>query len=424
MSPPPVQPLDLPTNQGEEAELWLATHGLVDKKPFIRSSDYGMIRRCPFTYYLSRRLGLIKLLRYSEALSRGTWVHHCFSFITLHKDEANSLMYRLLQTRLTELTRACKEMGTSPDARREILHREERDFEVSCAWFEAALTVPTIIPKNGPSPSLGEWLLNEDEWVHVGQELVIKKDDCVVQPDLLLYNKLSNKLWVVDFKTCGLSPHLRLQTCPWEFQTQLYFHTVRMSAIHNDLFRILNIPSNTKIAGVMHVAVRKPGIQFGMNDRSYTLDETPFKSGPRKGQPRNTKKYVGDPSPELYRERCMAWYHGLGEYEHLQPSHATDPPINISFTPSELLLASDARSLYNQRLTTIRAYKDCPCQPGRFEVGEVAPQFNKLPVYAPFIMTSVHRWPDVIRAEHFVVKNRDNSKLPDGVHPSFNHPTV
>ena len=234
--PPEIDPIPLPETMGEDAAQSLELHGLVDQKPYIRSSDYGIIRRCPFTYYLTRRLGLVKGLRYSEALSRGTWVHHRFALITMPPDEAMEAIY-------------CNDMGIRVDARREILFREDRDFLVANAWCEAALSIPCI-DKKDERVSLGRWLLNNEEWEHVGQELLIKRNDRVVQPDLLLYNKINNKLWVVDFKTCASSPHLRLQTCPWEFQTQHYFHTIRDEAIHGDLFKVLDLPSNTELAGV------------------------------------------------------------------------------------------------------------------------------------------------------------------------------
>tara|TARA_R100001463_G_scaffold39011_3_gene83717 strand:- start:2964 stop:4229 length:1266 start_codon:yes stop_codon:yes gene_type:complete len=416
--PPEIQPVDLPKTMGKDAAEWLAVHGLVDRKPSLRSSDYGMIRRCPFTYYLCRRLGLIKELRYSEALSRGTWVHHRFAMITLPEEEATSMMYGLLDARLKELRQSLKDSQASPDATSDILFREEKDFQVTSAWFEAALTVPCIDNRH----NLKDWLLNDDQWQHVGQELLIKHGDCVVQPDLLLYNKLSNKLWVVDFKTCAGSPHLRLQTCPWEFQTQHYFHTIRKQALRDDLLQVLDLPSNTEMGGVMHIAVAKPTIQFGMNDRYYTLDTTPFKSGPRKGQPRNTKKYEGEPCIDIYQDRCMSWYHGLDEYEHLAPERAIDPPVNISFTPRAMLLEQSMDSMYHERLKKLRAYRYAPCQPDQFPVGEVVAQHNKLPTYSSFIMAPVSRWLDVMKDEHFVIRDRDNSELVDGVHASFNHP--
>ena len=58
-----------------EARDWLESQGLVAKEPAIRSSDYETILSCPFQYYLSRRLGLVSALRWSAALSRGSWFH-------------------------------------------------------------------------------------------------------------------------------------------------------------------------------------------------------------------------------------------------------------------------------------------------------------------------------------------------------------
>mgnify|MGYP003135313031 CR=1 FL=1 len=217
--PPETESVKQPEHRpSPEAMLYLESFGLVDRQPMIRSSDYRMTRSCPFTYYLCRRLGLVKALQYSEALSRGTWVHHFFSFITLSEDDRVANCYTLLNRRLDELKAQLKAMGTSNDKMHEILHREETDFLVTKAWFEAALTV-TINPDLG---TLKEHLCN-DRFIHVGQELLLKHGDCVAQPDLLLYDKPYNKLWIVDFKTCAGSPHQRLQMCPWEFQTQHYF---------------------------------------------------------------------------------------------------------------------------------------------------------------------------------------------------------
>jgi hypothetical protein len=36
-------------------------------------------------------------------------------------------------------------------------------------------------------------------------------------------------------------------------------------------------------------------------------------------------------------------------------------------------------------------------------------------------MSPVHKWPDIIKAEGFTVRNRDEAELQDGVHASFNH---
>jgi hypothetical protein len=52
----------------------LAQHGLVERRPPVRSSDFRSLGS-PFHYYLTRKLGLVPALRYSVALSQGTWFH-------------------------------------------------------------------------------------------------------------------------------------------------------------------------------------------------------------------------------------------------------------------------------------------------------------------------------------------------------------
>ena len=413
--PPETKQIKLPNSRySEEAAEWLESHSLVDQCPSLRSSDYGLVRRCPFTYYLCRRLGLGKALQYSEALSRGTWVHHFFSYITLDEETRTSNCYVLLNNRLSELNAQCDAMNIRAEKKKDILLREETDFLVTKAWFEAALMAPISKDIGG----LKEFLEHPD-MLHVGQELLLKAEDRVAQPDLLIYDKRTNKLWIVDFKTCAGSPHDRLQMCPYEFQTQHYFSITRHLLLTSSFTNWFDLPSDVDLAGVMHIAIQKPTIKFGMSDRPFTMDTSPLKSGPRKGQPRNDKVYTGEPHPDLYRERCINWYLGHEDYAHLAPERATDPPVNISYTGSRTLLAEDNLSCYDSRLKFLKSYKERPCEPGKFEVGDVVPHAGRVSPYASFITTPVDRWIDIIEAEQFIISNRDDKNLDDGVHASF-----
>jgi hypothetical protein len=51
-----------------------------------------------------------------------------------------------------------------------------------------------------------------------------------------------------------------------------------------------------------------------MKDRAFTL-QTRLRSspGPRKGEPRNEKVYVGEPDPHFYEGRCYQWYVGADD---------------------------------------------------------------------------------------------------------------
>ena len=78
--PPNVQEIKPPEGWGEDAARWLEAHGMVAEVPTIRSSDYESCLGNPFGYYLTRRLGLSDALRWSEALSRGSWFHKRFEY--------------------------------------------------------------------------------------------------------------------------------------------------------------------------------------------------------------------------------------------------------------------------------------------------------------------------------------------------------
>jgi len=58
--PPPTTSVPYPTSTNDDVRSWLEAHGIFARLPKIRSSDYRLIRSCPRTYYLSRRLGLVK----------------------------------------------------------------------------------------------------------------------------------------------------------------------------------------------------------------------------------------------------------------------------------------------------------------------------------------------------------------------------
>lgn len=398
--PPPTSSVRYPTSTSDDVRSWLEAHGVFARRAPIRSSDYRILRSCPRTYYLARRLGLTKAFQYSKALSRGSWVHLAFACILDDPTDRAVTLEEAIVARCEELREVCKTLGVSPDKTREMIAREEQDARTSIAWFNAALQVP-----DGSGRTLAQRFAKE--WVVVAQEPEIHYEDRLIQPDCLLRDA-AGKVWIVDFKTTAMSTNARLQTCPLEFQTQHYFHTMLDKARNDSVFAAeygVNHPGD--IGGVLHVAVRKPSIEFGMKDRPFTLDTSPFKSGPRKGEPRNERLYTGEPDPYLYEQRCLDWYLGRGEYSHLEPERLTDPCIAISTTSAELLLADDLKREYHDRLSFIRKYTSRPSQPGEFEIGDPVVQHGTPSPYLPFHLTGPGQWPEVIQMEGFLQRDRD-----------------
>jgi len=392
--PPETTTVPYPTSTSDPAIVpWLESHGIFSRLPPIRSSDYRLIRTCPRTYYLSRRLGLVKAMQYSRALNRGSWVHLAFACILEDPTDRAVILEQAIVARCEELRDVCKVLGIGNDKIREIVAREEQDARTSVAWFNAALTVP-----DGSGRTLAQRFT--DDWTVVYQEPEIKTGDRLIQPDVIVRDR-AGKVWIVDFKTTSMSTNARLQTCPLEFQTQHYYNTFvdAVSArAHEDC---------GPVGGVLHIAVRKPSIEFGMKDRPFTLDESPFKSGPRKGEPRNERIYTGEPDPSLYEQRCIDWYLGRGEYSHFEPERLTDPCIAISTTSSELLTCDDLKTEYNARLSFVRNYTSRKSHPSLFEIGDPVVQHGTPSPYLPFHLVSPGAWPEVIRMEGFMQRDRD-----------------
>lgn len=396
--PPPTVSVPYPTSIHDDVLSWLEAHGVYARKPPIRSSDYRLVRSCPRTYYLSRRLGLVKAFQYSKALTRGSWVHLAFACILDDPTDRALALEQAIVARCEELRDVAKQMGVSSEKVREMVAREEQDARTSIAWFNAALQVP-----DGSGRTLAQRFA--EEWVVVEQEPTIKYGDRLIQPDCIVRDK-AKKLWIVDFKTTSMSTNARLQTCPLEFQTQHYFHTLA-DAMAGQPEIALQYGSNT-VAGVLHIAVRKPSIEFGLKDRPFELDTTPFKSGPRKGEPRNERIYTGEPDPYLYEQRCLDWYFGRGEYSHFEPERLTDPCVAISTTSAELLLDADLKTEYHDRLAFIRKYTSRTSQPSEFEIGDPVVQHGTPSPYLPFHTIEPGKWPELILAEGFLQRDRDN----------------
>jgi hypothetical protein len=397
--PPTTQAISYPDNILSPSVMpWLESHGIFQRQVPIRSSDYRMLRNCPRTYFLARRLGLVKAFQYSKALTRGSWVHLAFALINDSPTDRAFALESAIAARCEELRAVAKGLGVSSDKIREMLAREEQDARTSIAWFNAALQV-----KDGTGRTLGERFAQD--WSVLQTEPEILHGDRLIQPDVLVMDK-AGMVWIVDFKTTAMSTNARLQTCPLEFQTQHYFHTMHDKCREDTAYN-LSVAAPQSLAGVLHIAIRKPSIEFGMKDRPFTVDDSPFKSGPRKGEPRNEKIYTGEPDPFLYEQRCTDWYHGRGEYLHLEPERLTDPCIAISTTSRELLLDPESVAEYNARLSFIRKYTQSQ-EPSSYEVGDPVIQFGVPSPYLAFHMTSPGQWIDVIRAEGFMQRDRDS----------------
>jgi|TARA_Y100000310_G_scaffold97213_1_gene94896 hypothetical protein len=411
--PPEIEACPIPTGRGADAQKWMEYHGYVDTTPSIRSSDYEGVLHCPFQYYLSRRLGLSPVLRWSKALSRGSWFHRRLELYRETPSATAEYLAEMLSDRLDELKEICETIGIKGESKDRILDREKKDYSCAIAWYEIAMNLK--IPQNIPTINS---FLTQPHFRHLGSEVGIrlhmpythkaKNVSLTGMYDLLLYHEEQNSIYIVDAKTTAISPEERLITCPLEFQTQHYMMVLNFAIEQGLIQKHYNLPDDVRVGGMMHIAVQKPTIEFGMKDRDCEEYEHELTRGPRKGQIEIRKNYEGEPRFENYLVRCSDWYRGQGEYEHLAEKWASSPPINYSLTYGTLLQDEDYLDEYYARVALIRQYIQCKAIPKNFpRSASHLRQFGRMSPFTPFYLTPIKEWPDIIKAESFMQIDRD-----------------
>lgn len=448
-TPPTPGLIHAPKDHGKTARQFLESEGLIPKVPTIRSSDYGQALSDPFGYYLRRRLGIIPALSYSEAMSRGSYFHILFALYDC--GDSTPIYSRMCEARTKELSNSCITLSIPLESRERILDRELQDQAMAQVWFELFKTHKVF---DNATKTCTELL--HQTYRKIGAELRLSWVDerhpdiqQVAQFDLLLYNKTTNKLWVVDAKTTAAPPLIRLSTCKHEFQTQHYIHALKWFLDRKILQKEYNLPADTSVGGMMHIAFLKPTLVFGMQDRSFywasegkrtgisgrvlkspthlrdqgaqcvmldgqhtphtigTIDECIEALHKETGK-KPEKVYTGEPSRQLYIERCMRWYKGEAEYSDNAASFIDEPPINISYTHSTVLLDYDWVTEYHARIDLIHDQATKEPNPCNYLKNIDSLRMNgKLSEYSPFYLSEPKDWPTLMQSNHFVVAHRD-----------------
>lgn len=420
--PPEIPPLPAPT-MGAEAIPFLSHHGIIPRSPTLRSSDFKLASSSPFLYYLTRRLGIARRWAWSAALSRGSWAHKCLELdsFTTHtpgvSTAAHTLFESALTARLDELRAIAASMGTDSATVETILERERLDARTAQAWYSCISSIP-ISPTHGNFRAY----LSRPCWRDLGAEIPITTPHPIdpTAPglrgtlDRLFHNVHTNQLWILDLKSTALNPRDRLSLCSHEFQTAHYLFILKQLLSDFEFLKDHDLPPDVTVGGMMHIAFQKPPLVFGTLDRPCKfVDFTPTR-GPNKGITRSEKEYYGEPSSDLFIERCLRWYRGTHEYSHLAPLRELSPPVNISFTPISIL-DNPAYPSYTARINFLTSYATCEPFPDNFPYDAVQFQtFKKLSPWAPFALCPVADWPEIMTREGFLIAHRDE-EFPDAV---------
>jgi hypothetical protein len=442
--------MKLPKDRGRSARTFLETEGLVPRVPTIRSSDYGSALSDPFGYYLRRRLGITPALSYSQALSRGSYFHILFALYD--RGDRPQIFKRMCQVRLDEINKMCRDLRISETARAEAIQNEVLDQSMALSWYGAFENLPCLAGESALDILLDNYVKLGAEYRLTWTDDRFPKTRQVAQFDLLLLNRKTNKIWIVDAKTTAQPPLIRLSTVKEEFQTMHYMHALQWFLSRGLLHRQFpNLPEDAGFGGMMHVAILKPSIQFGQADRDFhwesegkrtgvsgrimrspvnlkdqgdyvikwtaghhdpepfvgTMDECLQYLHERTGK-KPERVFQGEPSLVKYQERCMRWYRGEGEYLDRAPDFDNDPPVNISYTHASVMLDNDWRLDYLDRVAMIYDLATREPNPCNFLKNiDGLRMGTKLAMYSPFYLTEPKDWPALVQSQQFLVAHRD-----------------
>jgi hypothetical protein len=271
--------------------------GLEVYRPEVRSSCAKVFHECPRKFMYEYRWGLKRKGDYFSALQIGIDTHEVLSelYAGVVVDKYPEWVARKVREQWDRLDTVVDEKtGLLPNGRSVVDVRETIRKDAVLAMALAKQLVTAYPPDR---------MLQKYDLLKIEEPYVLRIEGIpapiAVELDMLLRHKETKELWVVDHKTTSLSPLMRAQTLPFEFQARLYQWVLKLAR------------PNEKIGGYIHNIIQKPGIRVGKNE---TYDS-----------------YIEKRVPEWYAERFEL--------------HSDDPPIIQSlvpaprhFCPEELLL--------------------------------------------------------------------------------------
>jgi hypothetical protein len=442
--------------------LWLQKEtGITPIIPSIRSSDFDSAMADPFGYFLRRRLGLIPFGVSAPALEYGKLLHCRFEvYDEVDVDRVNDHMRCYVDTEITNDHVHGEQFGLSNQTLNDMAEKRRTQAMTAMAWWDGASQVK--LPQYGTILDF----LRRDCWDILCREVEFHTPfgdtHAVIKPDLLLYHRTENALYVVDLKSCSEPTEIRVQTCPYEFQTWHYPYTLaQMIADGTLVIPNWEIPPGLKVGGMIHLIVRKPNLNIGQQDRDYHYEAVskrkrlagtghPLGDGTWKfniykaevehpiedissfagAMPTEThilpdeaeiieafadkvgvkakKAFSADPSPVRYAQRCKNWYLAEGEQSHKAIDHEYSPPVNISITNGDLVVDPEVSAEYYTSANMIEDLATRDPLPGNFPKNfSHLRAYGRLSSYAPFYMCPLKDWPEIIRRGRFYVDHRD-----------------
>lgn len=450
---------------GAKAAAFLEQAGIPSTIPTIRSSDDRLIHTCPFQYYLRRRLHLTSAFQTSDAMRMGSWYHTICEHVLLSKEDRDAAIPVIINSRLKELRATLRDYPEfGPTAIQTFIDKERTTAEEAWALFDQTYRLP-----GSSSAYQTGWVdffkgprfrVLDQEAILIHRHPDFPDAPRLVQPDALLYDHAKKELWIADFKTTGIDLITYANALRFEFQPLHYVSVAHDLLGEGILQKTYDLPTDVRVAGMLHFLVSSPDIHMGKEDRPYYWESHGKRVGVRgymrhtspkewtittydevdeSDEPAITEVYYDEqeglerlrdltckkpekvidfeafPSRENYSRRLRTWLRGQGKYGYHAEKRAQSPCVNIARTFSGKVLDGRGNSNYVSSLERIHRYATIEAFPENFPqraAGCVREDTRKETPYSGFYVTEdVRQWPDVARANHLIALPRE----PDGV---------
>lgn len=238
------------------------------------------------------------------------WFGECFHD---HLQAAASPNYEDLPTRMDgRIAEICRSLQ-APEA---FVNAVTDRLRATARKSYAAVRALSQVPASASGGSIMSYLTQE-RWRNLMVEdyivLAVGDGPIMLKPDRVIFDRTSNKIWVMDYKTTTKDPAIRMMTCTYEFQSQLNAWAFGDDLLPS-LIRIFDLPAATTFGGFIHVCVQQPTIiQSGIDVRAaqaLIADATPVGQTPVSPTP--------DQITMAYYDRVRHWYLRTGPYEAAQ----------------------------------------------------------------------------------------------------------
>lgn len=352
------------------------------RKPLIRSTPVQTLDHCPRLFLYQYKLG-IQTRDYESAFFMGTIVHKILEALFIGKEpgEALTVCERLLAAEQQTLMADAGPDGFLPSGKTltETLKKMEEDYHKARA---TGLVFWNFVPF--PKDKY-EVLRTPDGDPCV--ELLIDTDiPGLSRPartpiDLVLLEKGTSNVWIVDHKTSSFDPKVR--AIPTKISAQLALYRLAMQMQLDKWIAHESYDPDLTVVGSFHAIIKKPGIKCCGKDEkeAKATNTTPFAA---------------------YIKRLVQWY------KDADAKDPTNPPLVLD--PNRFSGPLMTKELMGRLKQYCAACHASPNVDHFYRVGDpVCLQYNKACSHMRLCNSDPSMWPTIVR-DYYQISFREDEE--------------